>query len=126
VASLGFARAIDLSAILSVRSGSPYSVMTGRDPAGLFTFHDRGGRVRNSDVMNPAGNLAFHGHRRITLRLLGGIALDAGISADNLLNRVNVTKVGTVVGTPLFGRALGALPGRSARMWVTVTRRSGR
>jgi len=45
-----------------------------------------------------------------------------GVQLDNLLNNKNFLNFGSVAKSPQFGQPLGALPGRSLRVWFNFDR----
>ena len=103
-------------------AGMPFTVITGRDSAGLATFADRGGRPRNDGVLPPSFKLSLFVARTVRIPAFEWLAFDAGVRADNLTDHRNITSVGSVIGTPMFGRPLAAAPGRSIRFWVALAR----
>jgi hypothetical protein len=113
---------IRVSTLIGARAGFPYNVVTGRDVAGLATFADRGGLPRNSEVLPVSRTASVYAMRSVRLKRLPWTGVDVGVRADNITNRINVTAVGRVIGTPLFGVPIGAAPGRSIRVWITAGR----
>ena len=111
-----------LSLAAEGHAGMPYTIITGRDADGLATFTDRGGRPRNDGVLPPSFKLSLFVARTVRIAALKWLAFDAGMRADNLTNHRNITSVGTVAGTPMFGLPLDAAPGRSIRFWVALAR----
>lgn len=121
VSSATLPAAIRASVVATAASGLPYSPITGRDPAGLFTYIDRAGLPRNSQSGPPSRNLSVYLSRHVALPHARGAALDLGVRAENLLNRTNVEQVMTLQG-PWLGRALRASPGRAVRVWMSVAK----
>jgi Carboxypeptidase regulatory-like domain len=117
--------AVTLNATNSWLSGAPYNVTTGIDESGNGLRNDRGGRPRNS-AQGPASNdLSVYAHRRFVLpdRLVPGkrrFAFSMGIHGSNLLNNRNSVALGSVVGTPAFGKPTAALPGRAMRITFSI------
>jgi len=112
--------------IATLRGSSPYNVVTGLDAEGNGLQTDRGGRLRNSGDGPTYRCVSVYLHRRVDLSAIFGsrlkVPLDTGAQIDNLLGTRNWTVLGDVIGSPLFGRPEGALPGRTFRIWFTVAR----
>jgi len=116
---------MSLSVTHTWRSPAPYDVTTGRDASGNGLFLDRGGRARNSGDGPAYSSLDVYAYRRVRLPNVlrtGARKLHAsiGLQAQNVLNRRNVTSLGSVAGTANFGRPLAAHPGRSLRLSISV------
>ena len=116
-----------LSLVWTSRSSSPYNVTSSRDIGRNGLYNDRGGRPRNTGKGPGFNSLSLFAHQRI--RLPGFLSpknaklhADLGIRADNLLGNRNYLGFGSVIGSPLFGRPWGALPGRSLRVWLNFRR----
>lgn len=122
VAAMTLPRAIRLSLAMDARSGRPFNAVTGRDAEGLATYTDRGGLPRNSGIGPSTRNVSAYLSRSVAAKGLRGLKIDVGVRVENLLNDTNAIAVGEVVGSPLFGRAINASPGRSIRVWVTTAR----
>ena len=128
---------IALSTQFDAASGNPYNVTTGFDSNGDGVFNDRPRFATSTDsttyntrfgTLSPTGAGAFINRNAGTLPW--NIHLDANLSrsfalphhetqslavnlrSTNLLNHTNVTAVGGVVGSPLFGRGYAADSGR--------------
>ena len=106
-------------------SGAPYNVTTGRDDNGDTVVNDRpSGVSRNS----ARGGATVTADCRITWRVFGQSVVPGGgettgasvskqslsivLAVRNLFNRTNFVGYSGVVGSPLFGQPLGALPKR--------------
>ncbi len=126
VAGLRLPGDVSLTVIESWHSSAPFDVTSGADPAGLGLFNSRGGRARNSGDGPGYHATSLFGSRRIPLPGTGrsGRRTYANLSlhVENLLNERNVVVVGSVAGSPLYGRPLVALPGRSVRLSVSFDR----
>jgi hypothetical protein len=96
-------------------SGTPYTVITGKDPEALGTFCDRGGRPRNGATGPPHRSVSLYASRHVGI---GVLTFDVGASIDNLFNHRNVFEVGRVACTPWFGRALDAGAARTFEIWT--------
>jgi hypothetical protein len=125
IGSFNLPRDVSLSAVFASRSPAPYHVTTGVDAAGNGLFVDRGGRSRNSTPGPGYKSLSLFGHRRVPMpralvRSKERLYVDIGLKADNILNNKNYVALGSVIGSPLAGRPLGALPGRSFRLWFSL------
>jgi hypothetical protein len=113
---------VRLFVTFEARSGTAYSVVTGRDPDALGVFADRGGRPRNGSQLPPFRKLSLSFSRPVRIPTVSWLAFDVGVRADNVTDHLNVTNVGRVAGTPTFGRPLDASAGRSIRVWATLAR----
>ena len=109
----------------SWRSPAPYNITTGLDPAHDGLYNDRGGLARNSGTAPAYRDLLLYAHRR--MRLPGfrdesnrSLYLNAGLQGDNLLGNRNYVALDSVTGSPLFGKPLAALPGRSLRVCFNI------
>ena len=122
VAALALPAAVRLSLTFETRSGRPFNILTGGDAEGLATYTDRDGLPRNAGIGPSSRNLSAYFYRAIAPKRLRGLRLDAGVRLENLLNAINVMSVGQVTSSALFGRALSAGAGRSARVWLTAGR----
>jgi len=116
--------AISVTLIATAHGSAPYNVTSGTDN-GNGLFNDRGGRARNSGNEPTYNSLDLSGYRRIALPSISGksekrIYVDLGVQVNNLLGNNNYTGLDSVLGSPLFGRPLGAGPGRSARLWLSL------
>ena len=128
---------IDLSTNLHVNSGAPYNITTGFDNNGDGNFNDRP-QYATAGATNayatPFGNLVASGGAGVFPRNAGRapwtVYMDANVQrtfalsrsgkadhpqvlvvnlrSSNLLNHTNVTAIGGVLGSPLFGVPYGA------------------
>ncbi len=117
-ASATLPRDLRLYLTATAASGSPYSLITGRDADGLATFTDRGGAIRNGATTPVSSNLSFYASHRLRIPHTRLVA-DAGVRLENLFDRLNVLAAGPIAGTAWVGRPLSATPGRSASFWFT-------
>lgn len=113
------------SVVASARTGAPYDIALARDLVGDGLFVDRNGLPRNSGLGPPFRSLDVYASRSIVLpasiaRVHGPRTLHVGIQANNVLGWRNHLAFGSVLGTPLFGQPLGALPERALRFWITM------
>lgn len=122
VASLAFSGAVRAFVSATAASGSPYSIVSGRDAEGLAAFADRAGAPRNAATGPAYRNVSVYASRRIPVPRAGGLAFNVGVRAENLFDATNVTSVGKVAGTTWLGQPLAALSGRSISVWLSVTR----
>ena len=107
------------------QSAVPYNITTGADDDGNGLSIERGGRPRNSGRAPDQHLVSLHASRRFTVPVSMGRARErasftTGLQVDNLLDRTNVTALGSVAGAATFGRPLSALAGRSLRFWISV------
>ena len=95
---------------LSLNSGGPYTATLGQD-----VFNNGRGRARPAGV--PRNSLEGDGYADLDLRVsrelkLGGgkdaRAMTIGVDAFNIFNRVNYGNYVGTIGSPLFGRPVGA------------------
>ena len=122
VASLTLPGAIRAFVSGNASSGSPYSVVTGRDPQGLAAFVDRGGAPRNAALGPLQRSVSIYASRRMEVPRARGLAVDVGVRMENIFDRTNVTAVGAVAGTAWVGHPLTALAGRTLNVWISVAR----
>lgn len=110
--------------LLSARfaSGTPYSLITGLDPDGLFTFSGRAGASRNLERLPASRDVSTYASR--TFRLpFSGLVIDAGVRLENIFGRVTPLDVERLASSPYAGRPLSAAPGRTMSVWATFGRR---
>jgi Carboxypeptidase regulatory-like domain len=117
-------RAVSLTLVEAARGSVPFNVISGKDLGGDGLFNDRAGLERNSGDGPSYHSLSLYGFRRIPLpaflvRSKDKVYIDAGVRVDNLLNNKNYLAFGPVLGSPLFGKPLAALPGHSFRVWFS-------
>jgi hypothetical protein len=125
VASLALPGAISIHVNETWNSRVPYDVTTGLDRFGMGLYNDRDGRPRNSGEGPRFHALSLYGYRRVTLPdvLVPGprrLHLNVGVQVNNVLDNKNYLSVGSVVGSPSFGRPLAAYPGRSVRVFLNI------
>jgi hypothetical protein len=117
---------VQATAIATLRGASPYDIVSGVDAEGNGLQTDRAGLPRNSGDGPAYRMISVYLHRRFNLAAILGprlhLPVDAGAQVDNLAGARNWTAYGNVLGSPLFGRPEGALPGRSVRIWFAVAR----
>jgi hypothetical protein len=121
-ASLRLPARVRMAVTFDARVGVPFSAITGRDSEGLGTFMDRGGLPRNANRLPPTRGIGAHVSRRVHMKIGREFVVDLGARAENLTNHTNVTSVGRVLESSMFGRPLGTAPGRSVRLWATLGR----
>jgi hypothetical protein len=114
---------IAINLIATSRSSAPYNITTGLDD-GNGLYNDRGGRHRNSGRGPSYSVFDFSGNRRIPVPLPGKperrLYANLGVRVSNLLGNKNYTGYDSVVDSPLFGKPLGAGPGRALRFWLNL------
>lgn len=127
IASLTGPGAVRLMLLGTWTTGAPYTITSGRDLAFDGLFSDRGGRSRNDALLPGTKLVSAYLSRRWSMGILprahargARMTFDAGLRADNVFDTRNYTTVGSVSGSPLFGRPLAAQPGRSLQLWFTV------
>jgi hypothetical protein len=105
-----------LGVLFSARTGSPYSLTTGRDDNRDSLALDRPAGVRRNTLQGP-------GNATLDLRLGRELALkpkakdkqpsvSASLEAFNLLNRTNYVGFVGNLSSPFFGRAVASHPAR--------------
>lgn len=126
VANLHLPKAVALSLVEAWHSAAPLNLTTGLEQSnGLFT--SRGGLPRNSGDGPAYHSLDLYATHKIALpRFLAGskhkASMDIGLQGQNLLGNKNYSSMGTILGSPLFGQPLAALPGRSIRISANFER----
>ena len=137
----------DLSTETSVRKGHRYNVTTGFDNNGDGTFNDRpqfaigndpnaiatpfgrlvatggtGTLIRNAGDMPWVANVDMNLSRTFTLNPHAakdhGQTLAVNVRSANVLNHLNVTQVGSILGSPLFTRPYAGDSGRRIEFGV--------
>lgn len=121
-ATLRLPRQIRMSLLAEARVGTPYMILTGRDVDRLAAFTDRGGLPRNAGTLPPYRRISVSASRLIRAPRVAWLVFDVGMRADNLTNRRNVTSIGYILDSPMFGVPLAAAPGRSIRVWASLAR----
>ena len=120
IGRISAASLLDVGVSLSLNSGSPYTATLGQD-----LYNNGRGRARPAGVGRNSlegdgyADLDLRFSREVTLR--GGTdprAMTIGLDAFNLFNRVNY--VGTI-GSPLFGRPVGARAPRQLQFSARLT-----
>ncbi|MEI6246415.1 MAG: hypothetical protein WCQ64_15400, partial [Acidobacteriota bacterium] len=110
------------AAIARAASGTPYSLISGLDPDGLFTFSGRVGASRNLERRPSSSDVSAYGSRAFRLPF-GGLVIDAGVRLENIFGRVTPLDVERLASSPYAGRPLSAAPGRTMSVWATFGRR---
>ncbi len=134
--------AISFSSEFALASGRPYNVTTGLDNNGDGSYNDRPSLVTqpgpgvfstpfglldtaaiNGNLPRDIGTMPITAHldaalsRTFQLHARGlsrdtNQAITLSLRAANLLNHTNATAISSVVGSPTFGQAIAAEPGR--------------
>jgi hypothetical protein len=107
------------------QSSAPYDITAGVDADLNGIFNERSGRPRNSGNSPSQNVLSLHASRRIEFPSVRGwfrnrVRMNVGVHLDNLTGAHNYTSLGSVAGSPTFGTPLGATPGRSARVSLSL------
>lgn len=113
VGNFSLPRAVSLSVVGKWRSSIPYNITTAEDPFEQYLYADRGGRSRNSGSGPRSRTVSLFAHRQTRYAGLG-------LQLENVFSTTNYLSLGSVVDSPLFGRPLGALPGRALRFWFSL------
>ncbi len=127
VAALRSLFGAEAAVVFGARSQAPVNLRTGLDVEGTGLYSDRGGRRRN-DAMRPGfRSLDLYAHRIFRIPLLDPgrqtPAFDVSLYAENVLGTRNYLAVGSSLASPFLGRAVAALPGRSARLSFRLVQR---
>jgi hypothetical protein len=113
--------AVTLTVTDSWRGSAPYNITTGVDRFHNVLYNDRDGRLRNSGDGPRQNTMSLYASRRFSLPRLAAQGSQAhvtlGVQADNVLGNKNYMGLGSVVGSPAFGKPIAAYPGRSVRFW---------
>ena len=109
---------LTLGVALSLRSGRPYSLTTGRDDYNTGTANARPpGIARNTMVGPGSAQLDLRwSHEFALTRAEEGAKITLGIDAFNVLNRVNYSGYVGNRSSPFFGRAISAQPPRRMQL----------
>jgi len=112
---------IDFATVVSLRSGPPYSALSGVDTNrdGLLTDRPSGVR-RNTERGTPLFTIDLQIARAFS-RQFGDRKIEVRAAADsfNTLNRANYTSWNGFVNSGRFGQAVGAAPGRQMQGSLT-------
>lgn len=103
-------------------SGTPYSLLSGHDPQGLFTFNGRWSNSRNRQRTPASSDLSAYVARQFPLPV-ASINVDAGVRFENLLGAVSALDIERSATSALAGRPVSAARGRTISAWMTLGRR---
>ncbi len=118
-----------LGMTVSLTSGRPYSLTTGRDDNGDTVANDRPARVRRNSLQGPgAATLDLRWSKELFFRKAkkgakkdDGPAATVGLSAFNVLNRVNYAGFVGNLSSPFFGLPVAARPARRVQLNFNFT-----
>jgi len=127
VGNLQLGKAASLVLVESWHGVTPVNITSGVDAEGNGLYTDRAGRPRNSGHAPSCNSLDLFAHRKIPVPTLFSerkrkVYLDLGIRASDLLGNKQYVSMGTVIGSPVFGRPLAGSPGRSVRFSLGFSR----
>lgn len=110
--------------LLSARaaSGTSYSLLTGQDTEGLFTFTGRISERRNQQRIAPTSDLSAYAARVFPIPRTR-LTAHAGVRLENLLGAVTVLDVERSASSSYAGRPVGTSAGRAVTLWATFGRR---
>jgi hypothetical protein len=119
-------RSVQTGLVLSVASGSPFSVTSGFDDNGDTVLNDRPPGVTRNTLRGPqTAQLDLRVAKTFNIARLRGVepgqrrdTLEVAADAFNALNRTNVTGIVGVLSSPFFGRANAAAPARIVQFSV--------
>jgi hypothetical protein len=121
VGNISLPAAIALAVTFAYRNSAPYNITTGRDPMHMALYNDRGGRPRNSGDGPGQTLLSMYLSRRLAVPgSHGQVHMNLGVQADNVLASRNYVGLGSVAGSPLYGKPVAAYPGPSLRFWFSL------
>ena len=103
-------------------SGSRYSLLSGLDPFGLYTFNGRAGGSRNQHRLPPSSDLSAYVARQFRLPWKK-LHVDGGIRFENMLGAVTVLDVERSAASELAAQPVSAARGRALSVWMTFLRR---
>ena len=113
-----FPREVKLSAVVNVRSGTPFNITTGSDDNHDTVANDRPAGIGRNTGRGP-------GYFNVDLSIkkqfvLGGdkTRLDLGLEAFNVFNRVNFDNFIGTLSSPFFGRANSAHRAREVQVFL--------
>lgn len=109
----------NLGLTLSLASGRPYSLTTGRDDNRDSNANDRPGGVRRNSLQGPgSATLDVRWKKEFEWKKEKGPTVTVGLDAFNVLNRTNYTGFVGNLSSPFFGLPVAARPAR--RMQLTL------
>jgi hypothetical protein len=121
VGNVSLPAAIALALTYAYRNSAPYNITTGFDSSRMALYNDRGGRPRNAGDGPGQNSLSLYFSRRLALPgSQGRVHMNLGVQADNVLAARNYVGVGSVAGSPMYGKPIAAYPGPSLRLWFNV------
>lgn len=118
----GSVRGVRVLASVRASSGTPYSLLTGLDPEGLFTFTGRVGESRNLQRSPPSSDVSTYLARQFRLPV-AKFNVDVGVRFENLFGAVTPLDIERSAASSLAGRPITAARGRSISAWATLGRR---
>jgi hypothetical protein len=118
----GSLRGVRVLASVRASSGTPYSLLTGLDPEGLFTFTGRVGESRNLQRSPPSSDVSAYLARQFRLPVRK-LKIDAGLRFENLFGALTQLDIERSAASSLAGRPVSAARGRSISAWATLGRR---
>jgi len=115
----------DLGLVLSVSSGRPYSLTTGRDDNHDGRGDDRPPGVRRNSLNGPANaTLDLRWSKQLSLPFAGTAdrrpKLRLAVDAFNALNHVNYTRMVGNLSSPFFGKPVAAAAARRFQLSLRV------
>jgi hypothetical protein len=105
-----------------LQSGTPYSLLTGEDPEGLYTFTGRMSRERNAQRLPSSSDLSLFFARQFHLPFWR-LNVDGGARFENVLGVLTPLDVERSASSSFAGRAVAAAGGRTISFWTTLGRR---
>ena len=123
---LALPRAFQTGLVLSVISGSPFSITSGFDDNGDTVANDRPPGVTRNTLRGPRTiQLDLRFAKTFNIARLWGVeqgqrrdSLDFTVDVFNAINRTNVTGIVGVLSSPFFGRANSAASARTVQFSI--------
>jgi hypothetical protein len=110
----------NLGLSLSLSSGRPYSLITGRDDNGDTIANDRPAGVRRNSLQGPgSARLDVRWSREFEIRKVkngDGPKFSLGLDAFNILNRTNYAGFVGNLSSPFFGLPVASQPARRVQL----------
>ncbi len=110
-----------LGAIVSLASGIPFNITTGRDDNGDTTANDRPPGIGRNTGRGPGlANVDLRLSKKIRFASEGAPKPEVRIDAFNVFNRVNFRNFIGSLRSPFFGTANAALPARQIQLSLQI------
>ena len=126
VTNSGVGKVLMFTLVDSWHGPLPENITSGLDPEGDGLYTDRAGLPRNSGSGPSYNSMELFAHSRIAMPMCFSAKsqktyLDINVQIPNLLDNKNYMSMGTILGSPLFGLPLAAVPGRSFQFSISFS-----